>query len=74
LKTRTKKHDPYTDGAPPLWVVLIVLPFALALSPIGTGFFIWLLGLCFEEALFLIALQVCIFLTLALFCGGEDEP
>jgi len=71
LKTRTKKHDPYTDGAPPLWVVLIVLPFALALSPIGTGFFIWLLGLGFEEALLLIALQACVFLTLALFCGEE---
>lgn len=58
-------------GAPPLWIVLIVLPFALALSPIGTGFFIWLLGLSFEEALLLIALQACVFLTLALFCGEE---
>lgn len=74
MKTGTKKHDPYSDGAPPLWVILIVLPFALALSPVGTGFFIWLLGLGFEEALILIALQACIFLTLALFCGEEGEP
>jgi hypothetical protein len=62
-----------SQDMPPWWAMLLIIPVAVLLSPIGTCFLTAWFHLNFYECCILIAAQIIIFTNLAFFAGGENN-